>query len=64
MFRCWDLAIPQLKSGAKARVTCPSRLAWGGSVQDSPLGGEPIPANSDVTFDLEVVDCNRSPDKT
>ena len=26
------------------------------------MGGEPIPKNSDMVFDLEVVDCNRVPD--
>lgn len=62
VFRCWDLAIPQLKSGTKARVSCPSKFAWGGHEADSPLGGEPIPKNTDVVFDLEVVDCNKAPE--
>jgi FKBP-type peptidyl-prolyl cis-trans isomerase len=31
VFRCWELAIPQLKKGAKARLSCPSDLAWGGA---------------------------------
>jgi FKBP-type peptidyl-prolyl cis-trans isomerase len=62
VFRCWDLAIPQLKSGTKARISCPSKYAWGAIEADSPLGGEPIPKNTDVTFDVEVVDCNKAPE--
>jgi FKBP-type peptidyl-prolyl cis-trans isomerase len=50
MFRCWDIAIQNLKAGSKAKVTCPPELAYGLSDQDSPLGGEPIPAGSDIEF--------------
>lgn len=64
VFSCWDFAVTQLKKGSKATVSCPSRYAWGGAYTQAPLGGEPIPLNSDVIFDLEVVDCNRVPDFT
>lgn len=63
VFKCWDLAVPQLTQGTKARVTCPAHYAWGNAYTQSPLGGEPIPLNSDVYFDLEVVECNRTPDQ-
>jgi hypothetical protein len=62
VFSCWDLAIPQLKQGAKARLTCPSYYAWGTAYTWAPIGGEPIPLGSDVYFDIEVVECNRIPD--
>ena len=62
VFKCWDVALPQLKKGSKARVHCPSHYAWGGAYTQAPLGGEPIPLNSDVYFDVEVVNCNRTPE--
>jgi len=48
VFSCWDLAIPKLKQGAKARLTCPSYYAWGTAYTWAPIGGEPIPLGSDV----------------
>lgn len=64
VFSCWDLAIPKLKQGAKARLTCPSYYAYGGARTWAPVGGEPIPLHSDVVFDVEVVECNRTPEFT
>jgi FKBP-type peptidyl-prolyl cis-trans isomerase len=55
VFSCWDLAVPKLKQGAKARLHCPSYYAWGGAYTWAPVGGEPIPLHSDVDFDVEVV---------
>lgn len=62
VFKCWDLAVPQLQQGTKATVTCPAHYAWGNAYTQAPLGGEPIPLNSDIRFELEVVECNRTPD--
>jgi FKBP-type peptidyl-prolyl cis-trans isomerase len=64
VFSCWDLAVPKLKQGANARLTCPSYYAWGGARTWAPVGGEPIPLHSDVYFDVEVVECNRTPEFT
>jgi hypothetical protein len=64
VFSCWDFAIPKLWSGDKVRLHCPSYYAWGGAYTWAPLGGEPIPLNSDVNFDIEVTECNRTPDFT
>eukprot|EP00356_Strombidium_inclinatum_P008823 CAMPEP_0170479236 /NCGR_PEP_ID=MMETSP0208-20121228/545_1 /TAXON_ID=197538 /ORGANISM="Strombidium inclinatum, Strain S3" /LENGTH=319 /DNA_ID=CAMNT_0010751595 /DNA_START=8 /DNA_END=967 /DNA_ORIENTATION=+ len=63
VFKCWDLALPQLHMGDHATVTCPSYYAWGGAYTMSPLGGEPIPLHSDVTFELEVQECARHPEE-
>lgn len=62
VFKCWDLALPQLKKGDVATISCPSQFVWGGAYTISPLGGEPVPLWSDVTFDLEVQDCARNPE--
>lgn len=64
VFKCWDLAIPKLQQGTKARLSCPSYFAYGNARTWPPVGGEPIPLNSDVDFDIEVVECNRTPDFT
>lgn len=64
VFSCWDLAIPKLQQGSIARLSCPSYYAWGGARTWAPVGGEPIPLHSDVDFDVEVVECNRTPDFT
>lgn len=61
VFKCWDLAIPKLKQGSKARLNCPSYYAYGNAFTWPPVGGSPIPLNSDVDFDIEVVQCNRTP---
>jgi FKBP-type peptidyl-prolyl cis-trans isomerase FkpA len=58
VFECWEYAIKELHSGDKATLTCPSELAYGSAFVWPPLGGEPIPANSDVIFDFEIEDCN------
>ena len=64
VFKCWDLAVPKLQQGSKARLSCPSYFAYGNARTWPPVGGEPIPLNSDVDFDVEVVECNRTPDFT
>lgn len=55
------MAIPQLKKGTRAKVSCPSYLVYGGAHTWAPVGGEPIPLHSDIDFELEVEDCNRTP---
>ena len=39
---------------------CPSHLVFGTKDHNSPLTGEIIPKNSDIDFELEIVDCNRN----
>lgn len=63
VFKCWDLALPQLHEGDKATLDCPSYYAWGDAYTQSPLGGEPIPLKSDIDFEVEVVQCAHVPDR-
>lgn len=60
-FKCFDLALPQMKPGAVAKLSCPANLVNGGASLQSPLGGEWIPENSDMDFEVEVKFCNRNP---
>ena len=61
VFKCWDLAIQKLHEGDTATLKCPSYLSWGAAFTQAPLGGEPIPLNTDVNFVLEVEKCDRNP---
>lgn len=47
---CWTKALQQMKPGARAKVVCPADTAYG----NRPVG--PIPANSVLVFDIEVMD--------
>jgi FKBP-type peptidyl-prolyl cis-trans isomerase FkpA len=48
--RCWTLALPKMKVGGKARLVCPSSLAYGDQ-------GRPpqVPAGGTVVFDVELL---------
>jgi len=63
VFKCWDLALLQLKQGDRAKVHCPYYLAYGNAYTWPGVGGEPIPLHSDIDFDIDVVECNKVPDR-
>ena len=58
VWKCLELAIPQLSQGDKAKVSCPSYLVFGQNDQQSPLTADIVPGGSDVIFDLDVLNCN------
>lgn len=58
LWKCFDLAIPQLSQGDRVKLSCPSYLAFGQKDQTSPLTGETIPGGTDITFDLDILGCN------
>ncbi len=47
---CWTKALQQMKPGSQAKIVCPADTAYG----NRPVG--PIPANSVLVFDIEVID--------
>lgn len=47
----WDLGVPKVDKGGKAKLLIPSNLAYGARNT-----GGPIPPNSVLIFDIEVVD--------
>lgn len=61
VFKCWDLAIQNLRRGDVVTLTCPYNLAYGTAYTEPPVGGEPVPKRSNMYFDLEVLDCNTTP---
>ena len=40
---------------------CPSELVYGSAAADSPFSNAPIPANTDMSFDVVVESCNNQP---
>ncbi len=50
-------ALQKMQKGGKYHVVIPARLAYGAASQRNPTTGEvSIPANSDLTFDIDLVD--------
>lgn len=55
VIRGWDEGIMMLSRGAKARLTIPANLAYGSMERQG------IPANSDLVFEVEVMDIKPGP---
>ncbi|WP_027800635.1 FKBP-type peptidyl-prolyl cis-trans isomerase [Paraburkholderia dilworthii] len=47
---CWTQGVQTMKVGGKAKLTCPAATAYGSR------GVGTIPPNSDLTFEVELVD--------
>jgi len=62
VFKCWDLALTQFHQGDIATLDCPSFYAYGDTFTWPPVGGEPIPLHSDIDFEIEVLECGRTPE--
>jgi FKBP-type peptidyl-prolyl cis-trans isomerase len=50
VIKCWTEALQMIKVGGKAKVVCPSDIAYG------PNGNAGIPGNAVLTFDVELLD--------
>ena len=46
---CWTEGVQKLKVGGKAKLTCPSAIAYG------PNGMGPIPGGATLVFDVELI---------
>jgi FKBP-type peptidyl-prolyl cis-trans isomerase len=50
VIKCWTEALQKMKVGGKARIVCPSDIAYG------PGGNAAIPGNAVLTFEVELLD--------
>jgi FKBP-type peptidyl-prolyl cis-trans isomerase len=50
VIKCWTEALQLMKVGGKAKIVCPSEIAYG------PAGNAGIPGNAVLTFDVELLD--------
>jgi FKBP-type peptidyl-prolyl cis-trans isomerase len=65
---CWDIAIQQIRQGENATVLCPGSLDKGkGNDENTKLTADldetsaTIPANSDMKYEFEVIECGVNP---
>jgi len=54
VIKCWTEGVQMMKPGGKARLTCPSSIAYG----DRGAGGV-IPPNATLTFEIELIEVRR-----
>jgi peptidylprolyl isomerase len=52
----WQEGVPGMKRGGKRRLTIPAAAAYGSRTIPGPRGKALIPANSDLIFEIELVD--------
>ena len=50
VIRCWTEGVQRMKTGGKARLVCPSDLAYGDR------GNDAIPGGSALIFEIELID--------
>lgn len=50
VIKCWTEALQKMKVGGKAKIVCPSEIAYGAS------GNAGIPGNAVLTFQVELLD--------
>ena len=51
VIQCWDEVVSRMSKGEKISVVCPSRYAYG----ERGAGGI-IPPNTDIAFEIEVLE--------
>jgi FKBP-type peptidyl-prolyl cis-trans isomerase FkpA len=52
VIKCWTEGVQKLKVGGKAKLTCPSAIAYG------PNGRGPIPGGATLVFEVELLGIN------
>lgn len=63
MAKCWDIALVNLHAHESITVKCPSFYAYGGAERYGHFGHVTIHGNSELTFVLDVLECQPTVDK-
>ena len=63
MARCWDIALVNLHAHESIKVKCPAFYGYGGISRYGHFGNDVIPSNAELTFVLEVLECQPTVDK-
>ena len=58
--KCWELAIVNMQAGESIDMQCPSYFANGGNELYTHFGSGTIPSNSDLYYELEVLECENT----
>ncbi len=54
VIKCWTEGVQKIKVGGKAKLTCPSAIAYG----DKGAGGGEIPGGATLVFEVELLAVN------
>ncbi len=57
VIKCWTEGVQKLKVGGKAKLTCPSAIAYG----ERGAGGGQIPGGATLVFEVELLAINGKP---
>ena len=60
--KCWDMAAVNMHAGEKIKMFCPSKYANGGAEVYGHFDSFRIPANTDLTYDFEILECEKDTD--
>ena len=58
--KCWEIALISLKAGESIKMRCPAFYAYGGEEKYSHFGSVKIPANSELIFEIDVLNCEET----
>lgn len=61
--KCWDIALVNLHASESITIKCPAFYGYGGAARYGHFGHETIPSNSELTFEIDVLECQPTIDK-